>query len=183
MKEIRIHGRGGQGAVLAEQILVAALVAEGKYAAGFPMFGAERRGAPVASFVRFDDMPIREKTQIYSPDCLIVLDISLISLSNTYSGMKPGGIIVLDSPNKIEEKPHQNVKIMGIVDASEIARAELGIPATNSCMLGAFSATTNWVTLDSIIGALKRHFTGILLEKNIRCAQRGFRETSVITKW
>jgi 2-oxoacid:acceptor oxidoreductase gamma subunit (pyruvate/2-ketoisovalerate family) len=76
MKEIWMHGQGGEGAVLSAEILEAALVADSKHASGFPMFGFERRDTPVAAFVRVDDRPIREKTQIYSPDCVVILDSS-----------------------------------------------------------------------------------------------------------
>ena len=76
MIEVRFHGRGGQGAVMASKILATAFVKTKKYGASFPMFGFERRGAPVTAFGRFSKKPIREKTQIYNPDILMVLDPS-----------------------------------------------------------------------------------------------------------
>src|SRR4030043_188419 len=97
MKEIRIHGRGGQGAVLAARMLASAFVAEGKSVASFPMYGFERRGAPVVAFTRVDDKPIREKTQIYTPDCLVVIDPGLMKLPTLFTGLKTGGALIINS--------------------------------------------------------------------------------------
>ena len=77
MYEVRFHGRGGQGAVTAAAMLAAALLEEGKYAVSIPSFGFERRGAPVVSFLRCSDRPIRQLTNIYAPDCLICVDPTL----------------------------------------------------------------------------------------------------------
>ena len=91
MKEIRWHGRGGQGAVVAARVLTAAFDKEGKSAMAFPKYGAERRGAPVIAFSGFDDRPIRQKTELYEPDCLVVLDPTLVrSVKNLFDGIKPG---------------------------------------------------------------------------------------------
>jgi 2-oxoacid:acceptor oxidoreductase gamma subunit (pyruvate/2-ketoisovalerate family) len=179
MKEIRLHGRGGQGAVLSSEILVAALVADGKYASGFPMFGFERRGAPVAAFVRVDDRPIREKTQIYSPDCVVVLDSSQIKSPRVFSGLKSGGIAVFNAHQLPELSPDQDIRLVGWLDATKIALEELGTPITNTCMLGAFAATTQWVNLDSILASLGEYFEGKLLSTNRQSVERGFHEVAI----
>ena len=88
MKEIRIHGRGGQGAVMVARMMASAFVAEGKYVASFPMYGFERRGAPVVAFTRVDDKPIMEKTQIYFPDCMLVIDPGLMKLPTLFTRVK-----------------------------------------------------------------------------------------------
>ncbi len=162
-------------------MLSSAFVAEGKWASGFPMFGVERRGAPVAAFARFDDGPIREKTQIYSPDCLIVTDPHLIgSLRNViFEGIKPHSILIVNAPVPIKEVLHENLWAMGCVDATSICMQEIGMPATNTCMLGAFARITGWLKLDSVVQSLKEYFAGEVLQKNIRCAQRGFAEVAV----
>jgi 2-oxoacid:acceptor oxidoreductase gamma subunit (pyruvate/2-ketoisovalerate family) len=182
MKEIRFHGRGGQGVVMASQILGAAFVSEGKYATSFPMFGVERRGAPVASFLRFDDMPVREKCKIYFPDCLVVFDSSQISLPDTFNGIKQGTILVANMSDPIQEKPHENVGTIITVNASRIALEEIGIPVSNTCMLGALTCATGWIALECIIAVLSDFFSGELLEKNVVSCLRGFRETSA-AKW
>ena len=182
MKEIRIHGRGGQGAVLAARMLAAAFVAEGKHVASFPMYGFERRGAPVVAFTRLDDKPIREKTQIYNPDCLVVIDPGLMTLPTLFSGLKPEGILILNSPQPLENQPDGNLRLAGVVNATQIAVEEIGRDVPNTCLLGAFAATIGWVALKSILSSLGDYFSGDLLERNTRSAERGFREVKV-SKW
>src|SRR5512136_1479433 len=97
LKEIRIHGRGGQGVVTAAELLAVAAFADGKYAQAFPAFGSERMGAPVQSFVRISDTPIRARNQIYEPDFLIIQDATLIGAIDVAKGLKPGGLIIVDS--------------------------------------------------------------------------------------
>ncbi len=179
MKEIRLHGRGGQGAALGARVIVTAYVHEGKWASCFPTFGAERRGPPIMAFVRLDDKPVREVTQVYNPDCLIVIDPYLVSLPGIFNGIKPGGILVLNAAKPVTERYHQNLGAIGFVDANKIGLEEIGAPITNTCMLGAFVRATGWLQLDSILFSLKEYFTGGMLEKNIRCVQRGFEETNI----
>lgn len=179
MKEIRMHGRGGQGAVLSAEILVAGFVADGKHASGFPMFGFERRGAPVAAFVRVDDQPIRERTQIYFPDCVIILDSSQLSSPHVFAGLKPEGIAVFNARRLPETRPDQNIRLVGWVDATRVALEEMGTAITNTCMLGAFAATTQWINLDSILRSLGQYFEGKLLSMNTRSVERGFHEVAI----
>jgi 2-oxoacid:acceptor oxidoreductase gamma subunit (pyruvate/2-ketoisovalerate family) len=127
MKEIRIHGRGGQGAVMGGEILVTGFVLEGKYSNALPMFGFERRGAPVSSSVRFDAQPVREKTQVYSADCLIILDPPQAELPSTFAGLKPQGVLILNNLSLLETPPHKSLEVIGIVDATGIALIEIGI--------------------------------------------------------
>lgn len=179
MKEIRLHGRGGQGAALSAEILVAAFVADGKYASGFPMFGFERRGAPVAAFVRADDQPVREKTQIYFPDCVLVIDPSQIKLPRVYAGLKPAGMVVLNSPTLPQARPDAKISRLGWADATRIALEEIGRPITNTCMLGTFVRTSGWIKIDSILISLENYFEGRLLSLNRKAVQRGFDEAKI----
>ena len=178
--EIRIHSRGGQGAVTASEMLVAAIASEGKHACAFPMFGFERRGSPVTTFLRFSDKPIREKTMVYEPDCLLILDTNHVNMPTTYTGLKPQGMLVANAPEHFKIKPNESVKTLGIVDATSIALDEIGTPIVSTCMLGAFAATSKWVGLDSVVSALRQYFKGKILEKNIKSVERGFHETKVI---
>jgi 2-oxoacid:acceptor oxidoreductase gamma subunit (pyruvate/2-ketoisovalerate family) len=182
MKEIRIHGRGGQGAVLAARMLASAFVIEGKSVASFPMYGFERRGAPVVAFTRVDDKPIREKTQIYTPDCMVVIDPGLMKLPTLFSGLKPEGILILNSPRRLEDKPDDNLKLAGVVNATQIAVDEIKRDIPNTCLLGAFAATTGWLDLQSILSCLGDYLSGDILERNLRSAERGYREVEVI-RW
>jgi 2-oxoacid:acceptor oxidoreductase gamma subunit (pyruvate/2-ketoisovalerate family) len=179
MKEIRFHGKGGEGAVMLSEMLCASLVYEGNYAASFPMFGFERRGAPVASFVRFDQEPVREKTQIYSPNCVVIIDRAQIDSELSYRGLMPGGIVVANSRGPLDKGRHQNIDLVGVVDATRIALEEIGRPITNTTMLGAFAATTKWVGLEAILSVLDQYFSEDILQKNLQAAKRGYGEVSV----
>jgi len=179
MKEIRLHGLGGQGAVIASDIMAIALAQEGKEVASFPSFGAERRGSPVSAFVRFDEKPIREKCLIYTPDCLMILDVSQIKVDTTFAGAKPGCALIVNTYSDMTGFSRPNIDLIGTIDATGIAKEELGRPIVNTCMVGAFAGVTRWVSLESIIVGLKEVFTGKLLEKNIKVAQRGFNEVLV----
>jgi pyruvate ferredoxin oxidoreductase gamma subunit len=163
MIEIRFHGRGGQGAVTAARLLAEAAFLEGKYSQAFPSFGAERRGAPVLAFTRIDDKPIRIRTQVYEPNHVVVLDPTLIEVVNVASGLKRGGTIVINS-----KEPHKfhGVKVASI-DATSIAIENLGVPITNTVLLGALVKVTKIVSLDSIIKAVQNTFKGKLAEKNV----------------
>ena len=178
--EIRLHGRGGQGAVSAGEMLVAAFAKDGKHASGFPVFGSERRGAPTTAFVRFGTEPVREKTKIYTPDCLVVFDPSQLELPMVYAGLKPKGTLVANLSHPLHEKPHENLQLVGMVNATPIALDILGIPAVSTCMLGAFAATTHWVQVESILSILPQYFKGKILDRNIQCVERGYRETRVM---
>jgi 2-oxoacid:acceptor oxidoreductase gamma subunit (pyruvate/2-ketoisovalerate family) len=181
LKEIRIHGRGGQGAVTAARMLASAFVAEGKYVASFPMYGFERRGAPVQAFTRLDDKPIREKTQVYDPDCMVVIDPTLLKLPTLFSGLKADGILIVNSPG-FETQVDKNLKLAGVVDATRIGVEEIGRDIPNTCLLGAFAATTEWVKLESILGILKDYLSGDMLQRNVRSCERGFHEVKIV-KW
>lgn len=160
MIEIRIHGRGGQGAVIASEILAEAAFREGMHVQAFPSFGSERRGAPVAAFVRLDEEPIRVRTEIYEPDGLIVLDQSLIlhKLVDVTQGLKEGGWILINSSHPPESFTDLGPYRVATVDAAHIAvRHHLGsvtAPIVNTAILGAFSTFTGLVGLDSIAEAI-----------------------------
>jgi 2-oxoacid:acceptor oxidoreductase gamma subunit (pyruvate/2-ketoisovalerate family) len=181
MREIRLHGRGGQGAVTAGDMIVTAAVIGGTYGTSLPMYGDARRGAPVVAFVGLDERPVRQKTQVYTPDCLIVLDPRQRDWPQTYEGVKSGGILVLNLGKDLERQPHPHISRVGAVDATAIALEEIGIPAFSTCMLGAFAATTGWLELDSVLLALEKTFSGELLKKNIRSAERGYQEVKIVS--
>lgn len=176
MKEIRIHGRGGQGVVLMAEMLVTSFVFEGKYGTSFPMFGSERRGGPVTAFVRFDEKPILEKTYVYEPDCLIIFDSVLMNSANILKGLKSDAVIVTNSKLPIHDRPNSHVRLMGFVDANKIAVEEIGRPIPNTCLLGAFAAATGWLKLDSVLLCLDEYLSGERSIANKSCATIGFNE-------
>src|SRR5690606_26220914 len=118
MYEVRFHGRGGQGSVMAGGLLAAALVEEGKYAVSIPSFGFERRGAPVVSFLRSSEREIRQFTNIYNPDCIICVDPSLVRTVNIFDGLKPGGTLVQATHQPLEALTVPDfVATVGLCDA------------------------------------------------------------------
>ena len=161
MIEVRFHGRGGQGAVVASEILASALFAEGKFVQAFPAFGIERRGAPVAAFLRISSEPIRLRCQIESPDHVVILDPTLISVVDVTSGLKSGGWILVNSDQDPDAFPGLTTAgwRVATVDASGIAtRLRLGgktNPIVNTAILGAFAQVTGLVTLESVVKAIE----------------------------
>lgn len=180
MKEIRFHGRGGQGTATAAEILAAAIVGDGKHAAAFPMFGFERRGAPVTAFLRFDTAPIRERTQVYAPDCLILLDPGLVRTGVIFDGFKAGGALVVNGAVLPAIPREARPGLAGLVPATAIALEELGRPAANTAILGAFARITRWVSREALLGVLPDYFDGEALHGNRRALERGYREATLV---
>jgi 2-oxoacid:acceptor oxidoreductase gamma subunit (pyruvate/2-ketoisovalerate family) len=180
-KEIRFHGRGGQGAVLAAKMLASAFAAEGQKVASFPMYGFERRGMPVIAFTRFDAQPIREKTQIYTPDCLMVIDPTLLGLKNLFDGLKPEGVLILNSAKPFGQRPSPNLRKLGIINATQVALCEIGRDIPNTCLIGALARVTGWLKLESVRSGLADYLSGDMLQRNLRNAERGYEEVEVIT--
>lgn len=160
MRELRIHGRGGQGAVIASKLLAQALFREGRWVQSFPAFGVERRGAPVTAFVRIDDEPVRLRCEITEPDHLVVLDATLIEAVDVTTGLRDGGTILVNS----ERDPESYTDLLSrfrvaTVDASDIAiRHGLGTrsqPIVNTAILGAFATVFDFVGLEAVLGAIR----------------------------
>ena len=175
MIEVRFHGRGGQGAVTAARLLAEAAFNEGKYCQAFPSFGAERRGAPVLAFTRIDNKPIRIRTLVYEPNFVVVLDPTLLEVINVASGLRKGGIIVVNAKEVPEEL--KAVKV-ATVDATAIALEFLGSPITNTAMLGAFARAAKLVSLNSVVKAIEGYFGGKLAEKNGAAVKAAYEQTS-----
>ena len=178
--EIRWHGRGGQGAVTSAELLAQAAIAEGKYAQAFPSFGPERRGAPVLAFVRISNEQIRLRAEITEPDIVVVLDPSLLRMINVASGLKARGTFLVNSRKSAEEiKSEFGIKQrLATVDATRIARELLGVPITNTTMIGALIKVTNVVDLESLVNPLKKRFHR-LADRNIDAMKRAYEETMV----
>jgi pyruvate ferredoxin oxidoreductase gamma subunit len=177
MKEIRFHGRGGQGAVVASELLADAAMRDGKYSQSFPTFGAERRGAPLMAFTRIDAKPIRVRSQIYEPDYVIILDTSIGKSQDMTSGLKPDGTVIVNS-----SLPPQRIKESGVVvkgkiwsiDASSIANKHIGNAIPNTVVLGAFSAATKEVEIRSLFEAVRSRFSETIAERNIKAMQEAY---------
>jgi len=177
MKEIRFHGRGGQGAVVGSEILADAAMREGKYSQSFPTFGAERRGAPLMAFTRIDDKPIRLRCQVYEPDYVIVLDASISQYQDLTSGLKPDGTVIVNTPLTAEKVKEAKIATKGRicpVDASSIAMKIIGGSILNTVILGAFAAATGEVKLKSLFEAVENRFPKPVAEKNIQAMKEAY---------
>jgi len=181
MIEVRFHGRGGQGAVIASNILAEAAFIEGKEVSAFPFFGVERRGAPVTAYTRIAETKIRIKSGIYEPDFVVVLDPSLFDAVNIVEGLKPGGLVLLNT--KISpEKLRVTLKLsadhkLATVHATDIAiKHKLGskaAPIVNSALLGAFAKATGVVGIESLIQAVKNNVP-VRVEENALAAREAY---------
>lgn len=175
MKEIRIHGRGGQGSVTAAELLAVSAFEDGIMSQAFPLFGTERRGAPVTAFVRLSDERIRLRSQIYEPEYVVVQDASLIGTVDVTEGLR--GPCIINSENPPEEFDDLDADVMTI-DATGIALDELGVPIMNTALLGAFSGATGEVSVDAIKDAVRQRFGGDIGENNAKAVQRAYEEVS-----
>jgi 2-oxoisovalerate ferredoxin oxidoreductase gamma subunit len=159
MIEIRFHGRGGQGTVVASKILADALAKEGNYVQAYPEFGVERRGAPVISFIRIDAKPIYDKSRIYAPDHVVVVDPTLVEAIDVTEGLKDGGWIIINSDKKAEDFKFPAKYRVATINATEIAvknkLGTLGAPIVNTAVAGAIIRILNLTKLDSLLRAIQ----------------------------
>ena len=165
MFEVRFHGRGGQGAVMAAQALASAAFEEGGYAVAFPFFGSERRGAPVLAFTRIDKKPIRVKTQVYEPDYIVILDEGLIGTIDVAAGLKKGGMAIVNTTKRPEEIDLGIDLKVATVDATGVALEVLKRPVFNSAILGAVAKATGVVSMKGLEKGIINIFGGRLGEK------------------
>lgn len=178
MKEIRIHGRGGQGGVTAAELLAHAAFAEGKWAQSFAFFGAERRGAPVEAFLRIADKPSPIRSRVYHPDYVLVFDSKLLEVVHVTEGIKEDGIVIVNTAKKPEDGGIVGHRV-ATVDATGIA-LELdllvaGLPVVNTTMMGAFAKATGEVKLESVMKTVRKQWPGPAGEKNAEAAARAYK--------
>ncbi len=171
MIEIRFHGRGGQGAVIASELLAQAAFIEGKHPQSFPFFGVERRGAPVTAFTRIDDAPIQIRTSITTPDIVVVLDAGLLRTINVTAGLKPDGLLLVNSEKRPDGLGLPFPGRIATIDATAIALANgLGtkaMPIVNTAVLGALARASGLVSMDSVCKAVEK-FVPAKRAENVR---------------
>jgi len=180
MFQVRIHGRGGQGVVTAAEILSMAAFAEGRHSQAFPSFGSERMGAPVVSFCRIDDRPIRTREPVVDPDALIVQDVTLIHQVDLFAGLSSHGYVLVNTSRTFEglglgglaRRFHPDRLLS--CPATELALEQLGRPLPNAALLGGFAAMTGEITLDAIAIAVHQRYPGILGDQNTAAATGAF---------
>jgi len=171
MIEIRIHGRGGQGNVLAAYLLAAAGISHGLFAQAFPYFGAERRGAPVTAFVRFNHRPIYRRDQVNHPDFLIIQDAALMHIPGIANGLSNrGGILI--NVSQAEDIPLQSEQKLVAFAASALAREYTGRALANIALLAAFLSLTELLPLSALETAVGERFYGEVVDRNIQLIRK-----------
>jgi 2-oxoacid:acceptor oxidoreductase gamma subunit (pyruvate/2-ketoisovalerate family) len=177
MKGVRFHGRGGEGVVIAAELVANAAFKEGKWVQAFPYFGGERRGAPVTAFVRISDKPIRLRGPLYEPDYVLVLSPFLSEKVNVTEGMKNRGLLLINGPGK--RKPHEFegyrvVKVDATKLAVKLGLVVAGTAVVNTVMLGAFARATKIFTLESLQEAIGERWRNQLGQINVKAATLGY---------
>ncbi len=184
MLEIVFHGRGGQGAVVAANVLVAAALKDGhRGVQAFPLFGPERRGAPVKAFARISDSDVNLRSQVYNPDLVIVLDSGLLKLVNVAEGLKEGSALILNTVEHPGDFGFSKQYRVATVDAAAISlKYKLvvsGIPIVNTPILGAVPRMTDLVSIGSIEQAIRQQWKGEAGDRNARAAREAYEKTEV----
>jgi 2-oxoacid:acceptor oxidoreductase gamma subunit (pyruvate/2-ketoisovalerate family) len=180
MLEFRWHGRGGQGAWTASELLARTAISEGKYIQSFPEFGPERMGAPVTAFTRISTEPLRLHCAIYDPDVVIVLDNTLLKTVPVTAGINRDEDVIIINSTEEPAKMRETLKVtkgkLWTVPATELALKILGAPITNTAMLGAVAKATNIVTMEGIEKTVRERFKAELAEKNMAVVKQAYAE-------
>jgi pyruvate ferredoxin oxidoreductase gamma subunit len=173
MFEVRIHGRGGQGVVTTAELLSIAAFTEGRQAQAFPTFGSERTGAPVVSFCRIDDRPIRTHEPVAEPDAVIIQDASLVHQVDVFSGLRSDGYLLINTSWSLAElgldtyvQRFRPERVMTML-ATELALTHLGRPLPGAVLLGAFAALTGQIEVESVTAVVRERFSGSIAAGNI----------------
>jgi pyruvate ferredoxin oxidoreductase gamma subunit len=187
MLEIRLHGRGGQGAVTAAELIAVAAFTDGKQAQAFPSFGVERRGAPVESYTRISDKKIRLREQVYCPDFIIILDPTLLDVVDVLHGAKCTTVAVINSDlsakDLIKKYPDlKKIKNVHTIPATKMAINLLGVPIINTIMLGFFAGVAKLIRTSSMDTAISKRFGGELAKKNIRAMMEAYKYATQVHK-
>ena len=178
--EVRIHGRGGQGVVTAAELLSVAAFVEGRHAQAFPSFGSERTGAPVVSFCRIADAPIRTREPIATPHAVIVQDATLLHQVDVFGGLRGDGYVLINTTRSFGELGLGSLverfapERLLTVPASDLARTHLGRPLPGAPLLGAFAVETGIVSLESLAAAIRDRFGQRVGEANVAAATAAY---------
>jgi pyruvate ferredoxin oxidoreductase gamma subunit len=169
--EIRLHGRGGQGTVTLAALTVDAAFRSGWHAMGFPTFGTERTGAPVAAFVRLAQSPIYDRSEVRHPDIVAIQDPTLVGSVDVLAGLAPSGLVLVNSTVVPPSLDGARVEILPVTD---LATKHLGSPITSTAMLGFLSAATGVLAIDAVCAAIEDRFTTDVAARNVALARAAF---------
>ena len=178
MIEVKFRGRGGQGAVIASEILGRSLFLEGKWPQAFSHFGGERRGAPVFGFLRVDDEPILLKCQIKHADHVVIFDLALANEREVFQELKPNGIVLINTNHDIDYFHKWRAFRLGLIDAGAIARS-VGLGHTfNTAILGSYARLTSLVKMETLLSVV-REMAPSKVDSNLLAVQRGYEEVKI----
>lgn len=187
MFQIRIHGRGGQGVVTAAEVLAQAGFDAGKHAQAFPSFGSERTGAPVVSFCRLSETPIRVREPIMQPDALIIQDETLLKSINVFAGLQENGFVIINSRDRIKDldvpREELNLSRVVVIPATDLALMHVGRPVPNAVLLGGFAALTQAISLQGVLDGINHKFKGKVAEGNCAAAQAAYERVTEILSY
>lgn len=186
LTEVRWHGRGGQGAKTASYVLAIAAAEQGWNVQAFPEYGAERRGAPMRSYVRISDAPIRLRCSVLHPQIVVVLDPTLLGSENVTDGLDDDALVIIntnESPDEVRSKLEKQDVKLATVDATQISLDTIGRNIPNTPMLGALAKFSDVVTVEGAKQAVKKQLGGKLseavLESNFQAIQRANEEVQI----
>lgn len=176
MQQIRIHGRGGQGVVTASELIAIAAFADGSYSQAFPSFGVERTGAPIESFARINDKPVKIREHVYNPDVLIILDASLLKVIDVSEGCDEDTLVIVNTSHDKKDLdlalPQDNIYT---VDATKIALDIIGKDIANTTILGSLAKNTDLISLEGLKKGVKQKFADKgkdIINKNIKAVEK-----------
>lgn len=167
--QVRFHGRGGQGVVTAAELLSVAAFLDGRHSQAFPSFGSERTGAPVMSFCRLSDAPIRTREPVVAPDVLVIQDPTLLHVPDVFAGFADG-VVLVNSSRDVTVPCGRLITL----PATELARAHLGRPLPGAPLLAALAAATRAVSLAALLGAIRERFPGAVGQGNVAAAEAAY---------
>jgi pyruvate ferredoxin oxidoreductase gamma subunit len=179
MREIRIHGRGGQGSLVLAQFMAIAALEDDKYGQAFPFLGGggERRGKPIMAYCRISDQPIRLRSRVAEPDYVIVQDATIIDELDVAEGIKPTGLLLVNTDSDLSRWGiNASSYRVAAFSGEALARKILGRAIINTALLGAFAAVTNELTLKAAVSAVRSRFPGELGEKNARVVEESYKQ-------
>jgi 2-oxoacid:acceptor oxidoreductase gamma subunit (pyruvate/2-ketoisovalerate family) len=183
MLEIRFHGRGGQGTVVATILLAKAFFGAGYFVQSFPLFGVERRGAPLEAYLRINSREVRLRTNVYTPDHVVVLDHTLLQGINVTQGLKPEGWILLNSPGSPLRIERFSGYQLAFVDATRIAlKHQLGTrthPIVNTAIMGALARVLGMPPMEAIAMAIEEEIAD-RHENNINAAKDAYEDVQLL---
>ena len=173
--EVRVHGRGGQGAKTASQFIAEAALGEGKQIQSFPEYGPERAGAPVKAYTRISDKPITTYAPVVNPDVVIVIDPTLMKSMDVTEGLSEEGVLIVNTP-KSNEEIKKETKFKGniyTIDATKISMDTVGMNMPNTPMLGVLVKVSKVITIDAIKECIKEKFIDKLGEEKTNATLKG----------